>query len=354
MKIITIAFTIFISFTSALKADVTITFEKTDCPNQICGSGRSIYVDGEIGPDDANRLESEIVANGSPAYSTVYFNSPGGSLFAGIEIGRLIRKYEYNTAIGTYSANSGYYDNGADCFSACTLAYLGGVFRYVSDKSIYGVHRFYSQIQTGEAEQSAQVASGAIISFLKDMEISSDFFIEMTKAGPDSIKLIPANQMLTMGLSNNGSGPTTWSINASQDNGSGSFLYLKGERNTVFGVNKIIFACSSSRDGIAMHVIYDPQGRDEEAKRMLAITIALDDMNLDLSNNLEGQIEIVNGWANATFSIPDRIWSLVPRSQEISVFFQAAKDAPIFLGINAMPLNGAKDLISGLSNTCAK
>lgn len=351
INLIAIALLSFFSFSTDLKADVSIRFKETDCPDFVCGSGRSIYVDGEIGPNDAFRLEAEIVANGSPPYSTVYFNSPGGSLSAGIEIGRVIRKYGFNTAIAVYSNSSGYDEVGAACFSACTLAYLGGVFRYASEKDLYGVHRFYSVVQTGQVEQTAQIASGEIVSFLSDMGISSDFFIEMTKTGSDSIRIISADQMLEMGISNNGTGKTTWSITSSKDTGSGSFLYLKGERNTVFGINKIIFYCVP-KDGIWMGVIYDPQGRFEEAKGMLAITAELDGKSFDFSNQLWGPIEIVNGWANASFSISPEQWSLIKRSQEMSVMFQHVKDAPIFLGINAMPLQDAKDLMSGLSSTC--
>ena len=38
-----------------------------------------------------------------PSYSTVYLNSPGGNLYAGMELGRVIRKNGLYTAVGKLS-----------------------------------------------------------------------------------------------------------------------------------------------------------------------------------------------------------------------------------------------------------
>lgn len=112
---------------------------------------------------------------------TVYFDSPGGSLAAALELGHLIRERGLDTYVGgPYESFEGFSAAGGEktrtlartgvCFSACAYAFLGGVAREIGEGGLYGVHRFYSGSRPlGDA--TTQVAMTALASYLDDMGV---------------------------------------------------------------------------------------------------------------------------------------------------------------------------------------
>ncbi|WP_224824790.1 PAN domain-containing protein [Cognatishimia sp. MH4019] len=334
------------------RADARIEVVSSGCPEVICGSGVSVYIDGDFDGNEAERLEALIADGKVTPYSTIYFNSPGGSLFGGMELARTIRKHGFSTGVSRLDDAGEPVRGGAICMSACTFAYLGGVFRYFQDDDVFGVHRFYSKEPSENDGELAQVASAAIISFLEEMDVGSAFFVEMTKAGSQSMRLLDLSQMLHLGIANNGIGRTNWTVTATDPVTGNSILYLKGERNTSFGINKMLFYCSPNGSQIATHVIFDPQGRTEEARSMRAISLELDGERYPFTEFLIGEPEIVNGWLNATFIVPTRFWAAIKNGDQIGMQFQFAYDAPVFLGISGMNLDGAKKLMLGIENSC--
>ena len=343
---------ILVLFGTIVSAKATIKIQKSTCPEIICGTASSIYIDGEFGGNEAERLDALIRKKNLTRGSTVYLNSPGGSLVAGMGLARVIRKYGFNTAVGELLPNGKHRENGTICMSACTFAFLGGEFRYISDLSLFGVHRFFSNDPLENELEIAQIISAQIINFLMEMAINPDFFVETTKASSESIRLLSSDQMLKLGFANNGMGPTKWTVSAPEASADSSFLYLKGERITQHGIQKVLFFCSPSKGGIAAHVIFDPQGRTEEAKMMNAISIEIDDQNYSLVKALVNETEIVNGWLNATFDIPHNLWIAIKRAKEVGFLFQHTFDAPVFLGISGMPLIGSKNLMAGIEHSC--
>jgi hypothetical protein len=109
---------------------------------------------GEIKADAGARLEQFIVANKVPGRSMVILNSPGGSLAGGMALGRVLRKYDLRTDVGVQKAGEREHVPGS-CFSSCTLAYVGGTFRFLTRGSQFGVHRFaFTKPQQREADMS--------------------------------------------------------------------------------------------------------------------------------------------------------------------------------------------------------
>ena len=127
------------------------------------------------------------------------------------------------------------------------------------------------------------------IRLLMELDIKTEFFVEMMKAGSQDMRFLDQKQMEQLGIANNGIGPTTWEVKTPDPISSSSFLYLKGERNTVFGINKIIFLCSPSDRSMVAHVIFDPQGRTEEALMMNAISIQIDGFHYPFTEFLLAQ-----------------------------------------------------------------
>lgn len=89
--------------------------------------GSDIYLKGQIKWEDYDRLK-RIISGYSRTNRVVIVNSPGGSLYGGIYMGRLIRENGLEThLIG-------------DCSSACNHIFAGGFFRSMKHDARLGLH----------------------------------------------------------------------------------------------------------------------------------------------------------------------------------------------------------------------
>src|SRR5262245_66365065 len=93
-----------------------------------------VYLDGTIDPGAPDRLSRAL--DGVDGKITVWLNSSGGNAFAGMQLGRILRKH----GAWTYIIDSRTLLPG-QCYSACALAFLGGVYRFNDNGARYGVHR---------------------------------------------------------------------------------------------------------------------------------------------------------------------------------------------------------------------
>jgi ATP-dependent protease ClpP protease subunit len=119
-------------------------------------------IEGEISAETANVVER--LLRGGQRISEVYLDSPGGSLHAGMRIGMAM----YAAKVGTVV------NRGAECQSACALAFLAGKNRYiVGDEGNFGFHRQYYIIdgKVRYGPWSKDVA--AIDAYLKQIAVTS-------------------------------------------------------------------------------------------------------------------------------------------------------------------------------------
>ena len=108
-----------------------------------------IAAQGDITPDTPAKFEEYITENGKPYH--IVLNSAGGSLIAGIQLGKLIREQGATTLVGKtvqVAEPPGLEhleekEDGVYAFS-CAFAFMGGVERYVGPDDLLGVHQFYS------------------------------------------------------------------------------------------------------------------------------------------------------------------------------------------------------------------
>jgi hypothetical protein len=105
------------------------------------------------------------------------------------------------------------------------------------------------------------MTSAAIVEYLKSMDIDTDFFSLSTQASPEEILEPPLSALQKLKVVNGGFDEPKWTV----ESYSGA-VYLKGERDTMYGVNKFILACKDKLDFI-LYVIVDPQGHDRELCR---------------------------------------------------------------------------------------
>src|SRR5258708_7937574 len=95
------------------------------------GQPALVFVDGDLEPGDGDQFRSK---TSFLSKAMIAFRSDGGSVVAGIQIGETIRLKGFTTTVtGT-----------ARCASACALAWLGGVRRFMRPAARIGVHGAYN------------------------------------------------------------------------------------------------------------------------------------------------------------------------------------------------------------------
>lgn len=178
-------------------------------PTEIFGNAWSIYASGKIESSTPQKLNDLIKKLNISDSSFFFLNSPGGSVFASMEIGKIIRAHNFSSYVGSKGAEEPdlfngsrliggkrYKHNPGVCFSACTLSFLGGAFRYFSDSDgMYGVHRFFASPGGTLDSDSAQIVSASILQYIRDMGVDQKFFSEMVKGGREDMIMLRASQL---------------------------------------------------------------------------------------------------------------------------------------------------------------
>jgi hypothetical protein len=225
------------------------------------GSRDYIFADGNIAEDTADTFAAFLAQNPPKlANTTVVLNSNGGNLDAGLKLGRLIRKNKLWTSVGSLLPTNigvtptvpakmvpylrkpssppftGY------CYSSCTFAFLGGVFRFIDYGSDYGVHRFaFVDPSPGEnLSDDAQETSGALVQYVVEMGIDAQFITQMSLKGPDDINHLTMQQLVALKVITP-RWSTIWKINASSDGGG---FYLGSWTADEWGLHTIAISCA--------------------------------------------------------------------------------------------------------------
>jgi len=172
-----------------------------------------IFATGEIDANADKRLAALIVDKSIPEDSRLYFNSPGGSLVGGMALGRVIRANRLHTFIGQFDPNEKYVGfKPGYCYSACAIAFLGGEFRYWTDGSVYGVHRFFWKGHSDTDADVAQIMSAAVVEYIRSMGVDTRIFSLASEAGASEV-VTPSHEMLLMlNVVNDGRKPPKWTI----------------------------------------------------------------------------------------------------------------------------------------------
>jgi ATP-dependent protease ClpP protease subunit len=195
-----------------------------------------VYLDGPIDADAPDRLAKAL--DDVTGQATIWLNSPGGNLYAGMQLGRVIRKHGASTHI----INSRTLLPG-ECYSACSLAFLGGIYRFADHGARYGVHRasIPDRPPTGTRDLAHDL-SDAIESFIREMGVDARLFDLWVKAGPDEMYVLSRSEALNLGVVNDGRMPAEWSIAASP-----AGPRLQGRQTTIDGTGTVSFSCDAGK-----------------------------------------------------------------------------------------------------------
>lgn len=206
----------------------------------------NILLSGEIDADAPARV-ADALAMAGPDGADVFMHSPGGNLFAGLMIGRLIREAGADTYIGglardkQYKADvtAGMKSVPGICYSACAFAFLGGVYRSTIADSKYGVHRFpLDPGRPTDKLNDPQALSGAIDFYLREMSVDPALFdLTINHHGKEDIRVLTFKEMVDLNVVNGWKKPE-WSIEA----GIGG-QYLRGRQESGTGGGQAVFTC---------------------------------------------------------------------------------------------------------------
>ena len=131
-----------------------------------------VTLSGEIESSDTEQFRAAVATYPK---AIVAFQSPGGSLIAGIEIGTQIRLRNYMTLV----------PSGVQCASACALAWLGGTKRLMGPGARIGFHAA-SVNENGQAIETG--AGNALLgAYLNKLGLPDRAILFVTQAHPNEI-----------------------------------------------------------------------------------------------------------------------------------------------------------------------
>lgn len=166
------------------------------------GSGPAlILVKGELDLSDAvqfAKLAEDIEE------ATVFLQSSGGAIFAGLSMGKTIREKGFVTVVPP----------AASCISACALAWLGGIERVMAENSRIGFHAAYV-VKYGRLRTS-ETAQAVIAKYLQELQLPPRAVDYVTSAPPQGLYMLTLSRARDLGLEVSAYGPdtTTASISA--------------------------------------------------------------------------------------------------------------------------------------------
>jgi hypothetical protein len=167
-------------------------------------TGDRIELSGPIEPGDGKKFAAFVEAEkrGAPPPLweghghewKVSLDSPGGSLSEGIEIGRHLQQFHFETRI----------ERGKACYSACAFAFLGGMRQYetgigpwreIEFGAMLGLHGYKSEgnkvVMLNEAFDQARALNGFVLEYAAQMKtIDLGFLSELLNLSASQMRII--------------------------------------------------------------------------------------------------------------------------------------------------------------------
>lgn len=175
-------------------------------------------VDGPIEVGDAEKFKKAWETDAYDAFSyAVALNSPGGNLAEGIQLGLFFRQESVSTIVAKYPSKPPFQEEweyssnaqrllGAECYSACALAFMGGVERTVDEDSKIGFHQFASSdsdrnvFSHSMLETSTQSISALMSSYLRTMGAKQELFEVMSLTPPNEMYVLSEIELKEFGV----------------------------------------------------------------------------------------------------------------------------------------------------------
>jgi hypothetical protein len=144
-----------------------------------------VLVSGIMTSGDAATIAGAIQGIGK---GVVAFNSDGGDLVAGLEIGKQIRLRGLMTLVAS----------GDRCVSACALAWLGGAKRFLQRGSAVGFHATYKWINGSPIETG--VGNALVGAYLANLDLQDAAIVYITESPPESVTWLSPDDSRRLGI----------------------------------------------------------------------------------------------------------------------------------------------------------
>jgi hypothetical protein len=138
------------------------------------------------GTFDLNDKDVFLRKIGSLSSAIVAFDSDGGSLLAGLQIGEIIRMKNFTTVVLDQTR----------CASSCALAWLGGTKRFMGSTAQIGFHAAYNS----ETRQITSGGNALVGAYLNKIGLPSAAVIYITAASPDTLAWLSKSDAEKMGI----------------------------------------------------------------------------------------------------------------------------------------------------------
>jgi hypothetical protein len=307
----------------------------------------TVFATGGIDDEAGKRLADLLRQKNIPAGSRLYLHSPGGSLLGGIALGRVIREHRLHTLIGQHDTSLNYIGSKSGyCYSACATAFLGGEFRYWTKGSVYGVHRFFWEGNSANDAALAQIASAAVVEYIRSMGVDTKIFALASQAGSTEIVTPSHEVLLALNVMNDGRKPPKWTIESIPEG-----IYLKGEQETANGVNKFMLVCAPPE--VHLHAIFDGGNGAEQNIRWPVNWLFLDHSQIRVDQQLIRK-ELRNGMINLIYRLDSNLMTAISKAKSVGVGLQLTTEAAVFIGFDSMPFGEGALKMPGLTSVCGR
>lgn len=150
---------------------------------------RVLHMHGKIAQGDANRFSAYLETLDYPP-DIVAVNSTGGIVDEALQIGRILRKQEFNTHLSAREI----------CLSACPYILAGGIERHVSREGIVGLHQHYYEtpgfMPVFLAVENIQRGQGRTMAHLIEMGIDPGVMIHSLTTPPNDIYVLVEDELI--------------------------------------------------------------------------------------------------------------------------------------------------------------
>jgi len=323
-------------------------FEFTEPQTEIeklFGGHFSINAFGPIKLGDVEKFQAFIGKHAPPMRTPVYINSGGGHVETAIGLGRIIRDHWYSTHVGMNVIDVKHNSSplirrkrtSGKCISAATLMFLGGRLRYIRKEDRFGVHQFSFKDPIPNKVQLSQQLSAKISRYVFDMGIDTEF-LELSSSTPnDNVDFIEHEKLTKIGVVTGGETDAKWSIHPGKNS-----MYVRGERDSLYGHHKVMLSYVKG-GGFFFHAVIEAQGRYEELTNFGLVELVVDGerLRIDISDRCDRFT--VGLYVNVIAMLTNKEAKVLAYSESFGVQIRFSLEAPMFLGISAIPTRGGTD-----------
>lgn len=144
-----------------------------------------IFVVGDLALGDEKKFTNAALSNDN---GIVVFQSPGGNLIAGIEIGKAIHLKGFSTFVA----------DTVQCASACALAWLGGRVRYMSNTARVGFHTVYTE--NGGQDAISSAGNALVGAYLNELGLPQSAIKSITDTPPEGMQWLNFTDVQNNGI----------------------------------------------------------------------------------------------------------------------------------------------------------